>query len=106
MVEPPAELPAELSAGLPVDLVVDLPSALLSLLGADSVTPIRPELTGWGVTALDPHRFVVTLPGGDGLLVHRARTPFTGPELVRAFGLLSVTEADDGPSRRNRGPWQ
>ena len=88
--------------------MVDLTASLLTLLEADSVTPATPELTGWGVTAVDPHRFVVTLPGGDGLLVHRLCPPFTDVELVRAFGLLSATEvltAHDGPSAAGRAPW-
>ena len=83
----------------------DLASSLLSLLTADSVTAVTPELAGWGVTALDPHRFVVTLPGGDGLLVHRVCRPFTDAELVRAVGLLSDSAARDGPSPPDRGPW-
>jgi GNAT superfamily N-acetyltransferase len=73
----------------------ELAPALRSLLGADSVTPVTPgpEMTGWGVSAVDPHRFVVHLPGGGALSVRRAWAPFTDTELSRAFALLEVLGA-------------
>ncbi|QUQ71832.1 GNAT family N-acetyltransferase [Kutzneria sp. CA-103260] len=70
----------------------ELAASLRSVLGADSVTPVTPgpQMTGWGVSALDGHQFVVNLPGGSTLLVRRAWAPFTDTELARAFALLEV----------------
>ena len=70
----------------------ELAASLRSLLGADSVTPVTPgpEMAGWGVSALDPHQFVVNLPSDGALLVRRAWAPFTDTELARAFALLEV----------------
>jgi GNAT superfamily N-acetyltransferase len=74
-------------------------ASLRSLLGADSVTPVTPgpEMAGWGVSALDAHQFVVSLPGGGALLVRRAWAAFTDTELARAFALLEVLGAAGHP---------
>jgi GNAT superfamily N-acetyltransferase len=73
----------------------ELAASLRSLLGADSVTPVTPgpQLAGWGVSAIDDHQFVVSLPGESALLVRRAWAPFTDSELARAFALLEVLGA-------------
>ncbi|MEV6607773.1 GNAT family N-acetyltransferase [Kutzneria sp. NPDC051319] len=74
---------------------MELAASLRSLLGADSVQPVTPgpEMTGWGVSAIDDHQFVVALPGGGALLVRRAWAAFTDTELARAFSLLETLEA-------------
>ena len=83
------------AAGRALAEPTELAASLRSLLGADSVTPVSPgpELAGWGVSALDDHQFVVSLPGGGALLVRRAWAPFTDTELARAFALLEVLGA-------------
>lgn len=80
----------------------ELASALRSVLGADSVSPVTsgPEMAGWGVSALDPHQFVVSLPGGGALLVRRVWAPFTDTELARAFALLEVLRTAGTPAPR------
>lgn len=88
--------------------MVDLAGCLRRLLDADSVSPTTPELVGWGVSALDDHQFVVSLPGGEALLVRRQWAPFTDTDLMRAFGLLAACgtgPAGDGPSGPARTPW-
>ncbi|GAA3431890.1 GNAT family N-acetyltransferase [Kutzneria kofuensis] len=83
------------AAGRALAEPTELAASLRSLLGADSVAPVTagPELAGWGVSALDGHQFVVSLPGGGAFLVRRAWAPFTDTELARAFALLEVLDA-------------
>jgi GNAT superfamily N-acetyltransferase len=73
----------------------ELAASLRTVLGADTVTPITPgpELAGWGVSALDGHQFVLSLPGGGALLVRRGWATFTDSELSRAFALVELLSA-------------
>lgn len=77
----------------------EIAAALRTVLGADAVEPINigSGRAGWGVEAVDAHQFVVGLPDGAAILVRRGWAPFTDIELARAFALVELLRAAQGP---------